>query len=253
MKKSFPLLLLLMLTGWLVTACRTQETIPTIRTRALPGVSSVVTKGPYQIQKRDKLIIRNLNWVSELFPDPSQAAGASAGGPGFTVFVNSDGTIILPEVGRLYVEGLTRNALADTLSSLYKDVVRNPLFEVAVDNLRIQVLGSVNAQGIIPLEQEFLTLGEVLARSGGIKYTEAGNTIQIIRGEGTQQQTIEYEFEQLGDPLIMNQNIYDDDIVYIPPSKGSIRNVQMQRVYAVAQPLIITLNLTLIVLNYLRR
>ncbi|MBU1819945.1 MAG: polysaccharide biosynthesis/export family protein [Bacteroidetes bacterium] len=239
-------ILILALAG---SGCRTQRA-PVITTQVLTPAPSVVDKGTYQIKTRDRLLIRNLNWVSDLFPDPTAVQNGAS--EGFAVYVNSDGSIILPEVGRFPVAGLTRQALADTLSYLYKDVVRNPLFEVEVTNLRVKVLGSVNVQGIISLEQEYLSLGEVIAKSGGIKFTEAGGVIQIIRGEGTQQQRIEYDFQQLGDPLIMNQNIYDSDIVYVPPSEGSIKGIRFQRSLVWAQPLIITLNLTLIILNILR-
>ena len=244
------LIILLLLIGSMLGGCSRKLLPATVTTQAIAPTSSAVTKGSYQIKEGDKLVIRNLNWSSDLFPDPSQTAGTASGG--FTVYVRSDGSIIVPESGKLLVKGLTRQALADTLSVLYKDVVRNPLFEVQVTNLQVKVLGSVNAQGVIPLEKDYSSLGEVLAKSGGIKYGEASTTIQIIRGEGTQQQIIEYEFEDLGNPLIMNQNIYDNDIVYVPPSKGSIRGIKFQRALVFAQPVLTALNLTLIILNFLR-
>lgn len=244
------LFILLLLVGLVLGGC-TRALIPaTVTTQAIAPTSSAVTKGAYQIKEGDKLVIRNLNWSSDLFPDPSQTTGTASGG--FTVYVRSDGSIIIPESGSLVVKGFTRQDLADTLSMLYKDVVRNPLFEVQVTNLQVKVLGSVNAQGVILLEKDYSSLGEVLAKSGGIKYGEASNTIQIIRGEGTQQQVIEYEFEDLGNPLIMNQNIYDNDIVYVPPSKGSIRGIKFQRALVFAQPVLTALNLTLIILNFIR-
>lgn len=248
MRKS-DLFVFLILWGLLAGGCQTQKGTPSIATQELAPVSSAVNKGAYLIKIGDKLEIRNMNWSSELFPDPGQAAGTTGGG--FTVSVRTDGSIILPEVGRFRVEGLTRQKLADTLSILYRDVVRNPLFEVEITNLRVKVLGSVNAQGIVMLEKEYNSLGEVLAKSGGIKYGEASDRIQIVRGEGTQQQIIEYKFEDLGDPLIMNQNIYDNDIVYVPPSQGSIRGIKFQRALVFAQPVITALNLTLIILNFI--
>ena len=244
------LLILLLLIGSMLGGCSRKLLPATVTTQAIAPTSSSITKGSYQIKEGDKLVIRNLNWSSDLFPDPSQTAGTASGG--FTVYVRSDGSIIVPESGKLLVKGLTRQALADTLSVLYKDVVLNPLFEVQVTNLQVKVLGSVNAQGVIPLEKDYSSLGEVLAKSGGIKYGEASTTIQIIRGEGTQQQIIEYEFEDLGNPLIMNQNIYDNDIVYVPPSKGSIRGIKFQRALVFAQPVLTALNLTLLILNFLR-
>ena len=236
--------------GLLFASCRSQRVAPVLNTEALSPAVSVVDKGVYRIRAGDKLLIRNLNWSSELFPDPNQAAAGSAGA-GYEALVRTDGNISLPEVGLLPVAGRTRQAVADTLSTLYRDLL-NPLFEVSITNLRVQVLGSVNTQGIVVLDKDFLTLGEVLARSGGIKYAEASNVIQVIRSEGTQQQVIEYDFQDLGNPLIMNQNIYDDDIVYVPPSRGSIRSVKYQRALLLAQPVITALNLTLIIINFVR-
>lgn len=230
-------------------ACRTQRIAPTIVSESLPPVVSAVTKGPYQLKAGDRLVVRNLNWSSDLFPDPNEAQAAA--GTGFKVLVRSDGSISLPEKGRLLVVGLTRAALADTLAYLYGDVVRDPLFEIEIDNLIVKVLGSVSTQGVVALEKDFISLGEVLARSGGIKYNEASNTIQIIRAEGNQEQIIEYTFNELSNPLIMNQNIYDNDIVYVPPSRGSLRTVRFQRAYVFAQPVLTALNLTLIILNFI--
>lgn len=244
------LFIMLLLTAGILAGCSRPLLPATVTTQALTPTTSAVIKGAYQIKEGDKLIIRNLNWSSDLFPDPSQTVGNAS--EGFTVYVRSDGSIIVPESGSLVVKGFTRQELADTLSVLYKDVVRNPLFEVQVTNLQVKALGSVNVQGVIPLEKDFLSLGEVLAKSGGIKYGEASTTIQIIRGEGTQQQVIEYEFEDLGNPLIMNQNIYDNDIVYVPPSRGSIRGIKFQRALVFAQPVLTALNLTLIILNFIR-
>ncbi len=234
----------------LFASCRSQRPAPVLNTEALNPVVSAVDKGVYRIKAGDKLLIRNLNWSSELFPDPSQTAIGGAGA-GYEAVVRTDGSISLPEIGLLPVAGQTRQTVADTLSTLYRDL-RNPLFEVDITNLRVKVLGSVNNQGVVILDKDYLTLGEILARSGGIKYTEASNIIQVIRSEGTQQQVIEYDFQDLGNPLIMNQNIYDNDIVYVPPSRGSIRNIKYQRALVLAQPVITALNLTLIVINFIR-
>ncbi len=250
MKKSFAIWPILVC-GLLFASCRSQRPAPVLNTEALRPVTSAVDKGVYRIKAGDKLLIHNLNWSSELFPDPNQMKTTGGAGSGYEAVVRADGSINLPEIGLLPVAGRTRQAVADTLSTLYRDL-RNPLFEVSITNLRVKVLGSVNAQGIVVLDKDFLTLGEILARSGGIKYAEASNVIQVIRSEGTQQQVIEYDFQDLGNPLIINQNIYDNDIVYVPPSRGSIRSVRYQRALVLAQPVISALNLTLIVINFVR-
>lgn len=250
MKKSFAIWLIIGF-GLLLASCRSQRAAPLLTTEKLLPATSAVDKGVYRIKAGDKLLIRNLNWSSELFPDPNPQMSASGASAGYEVLVRTDGRISLPEVGLLPVAGHTRQSVADTLSTLYRDL-RNPLFEVSITNLRAQVLGSVSMQGVVILENDFLTLGEILARSGGIKYAEASNVIQVIRSEGNQQQVIEYDFQDLGNPLIMNQNIYDNDIVYVPPSRESIRSIKHQRALVLVQPVIMTLNLTLIILNFVR-
>jgi polysaccharide biosynthesis/export protein len=241
----------------LLGACRAQkETAPRITSQQLTPPPIAADRGAYLIKAGDRLRIRNLNWLSDLFPEPTPGQGASGSRgseEGFGVAVNCEGLISMPEVGRLRVAGLTRRQLADTLSYLYRDVVRDPLFEVEITNLRVKVLGAVNSQGLIPLDQEYQSLGDILAKAGGIRYTEAGNTIQIIRGEGTSQQTVEYDFQQLGDPLIAHQHIYDNDIVYVPPSRESLRTVRFQRNLIIVQPILAVMNLTVLILNILAR
>ena len=241
---------------FLLSACRTQQVAPRITSQQLTPPAVTVDKGAYLVKPGDRLRIRNLNWLTDLFPDPALMKSAPAGGSsegGFAVSVSSDGLVSMPEIGTLKVQGLTRKQIADTLSVLYRDVVRDPLFEVEITNLRVKVLGAVNNQGLIPLEKEYQSLGEVLAKAGGIRYNEAGNTIQIIRGEGDQQQTVEYDFQQLGNPLIVNQYIYDNDIVYVPPSRENLRTVKFQRNLTLVQPLLVALNLAVLVLNLANR
>lgn len=240
----------------LLSACRTQQEAPRITSSQLSPPSIMIDQGAYLIKPGDRLRIRNLNWLSELMPDPNQVrAGTAAGGSegGFVVAVSSEGLVSMPEIGRLKVEGLTRKQVADTLSVLYSNVVRDPLFEVEITNLRVKVLGAVNNQGLILLDKEYQSLGDILAKAGGIRYAEAGNSIQVIRSEGTQQRTVEYDFQQLGDPLIMNQYIYDNDIVYVPPSRETLRTIKFQRNLIIIQPILAVMNLTVLIINLLTR
>ena len=168
------------------------------------------------------------------------------------VKADRDGEIVLPAIGRVPAAGYTSRQLADTLALRYRNWIRGPVFEVSVTSLKIRVLGSTVIQGVVLPDREFLTLAEVLTRSGGIRYTEAGNIVQILRGDGSGRQTITFTFDQLADPLILNQPVFGDDIVYVPPSPGALRSVRSQRSQSVIQPLLTALNLAVIGLNIVR-
>ena len=240
--------LLLFLVG-----CTIQKKSPSIISEKLIKAPVQKSAGAYLIQPGNKLLVRNLNWSSQLFPEPNKIqTGQSNSDDGYQVQVDADGNIRMPEIGKFHVAGLTKSQLADSLTSGYKDIVREPVFEVEITNLRAKVLGACTIQGIVTLDKETQSLGEVLAKAGGIKYNEAGNTIQIIRGDGQEQKIIEYDFHQLGDPAIMNLPVFDNDIIYIPPSREGIRSVRLSRKLIILQPVLIALNLASLIVNITR-
>ena len=206
-------------------------------------------QGAYLIKPGDKLLISNLNWLSPLFPDPVKTADTHHAEGGYNVSVHQDGNIKLPEIGIFRVAGLTRRKLADSLAVRYRDMIKDPIFEVEITNWKVKVLGACNIQGIVSLDKETQSLGEVLAKAGGIKFNEAGEKIRIIRGDGQEQKVIDYDFQELGDPRIMNLAVYDNDIIYVPPSREGMRSVKLSRKLILIQPILIALNLAILVIN----
>lgn len=204
----------------------------------------------YLIKNGDVLKIKNLNWLTSLIPEPGDSRNLET--QGIELTVNSKGEIILPEIGKYAVNGFTTNQLSDSLAFLFKDILRNPIFDTKVVSLKVKVLGAVGVQGLVSLQNESQSLGEILALSGGVNFNSAGNTIQIIRGLGTSQRIIQFNFDELGDPLIMNQPIYENDIVYVPPSGEAVRSVRLQRNLIILQPILLLMNMTVLLINVLR-
>lgn len=239
---------------WLfLISCTIQKKSPSVISEKLITAPVQKSTGAYLIQPGNKLLIHNLNWSSRLFPEPDKIQNNQSNSEnGYTIQVGPQGSITMPEIGKIHVAGLTKSQLADSLSFRYKDIVREPIFEVEITNLRVKVLGACTIQGLVTLDKETQSLGEVLAKAGGIKYNEAGNIIQIIRGDGKEQKIIEYGFHQLGDPGIMNLPVFDNDVIYIPPSKEGIRSVKLSRKLIILQPVLIALNLALLIVNITR-
>ncbi|MBE9466390.1 polysaccharide biosynthesis/export family protein [Dyadobacter subterraneus] len=234
-------------------SCATQKKSPTIISEKLITAPVQKSTGAYLIQPGNKLLIHNLNWSSRLFPEPDKIENRqSISESGYPAQVNSEGNINMPEIGKIHVSGLTRSQLADSLIYRYKDIIRDPIFDVEITNLRVKVLGACTIQGLVTLDKETQTLDEVLAKAGGIKYNEAGNSIQIIRGDGKEQKIIEYDFQQMGNPQIMNISVFDNDIIYVPPSREGIRSVRLSRKLVILQPVLIALNLALLIVNITR-
>ena len=100
--------------------------------------------------------------------------------------VDGDGTISLPLVGRVSVDGLTlREIHGEIIRQLGDGFLINPQVSVEVAEYRSQsvyVLGEVASPGIYRLSGN-LSLLKVLAQAGSTT-AQAGNVVQIIRSAG---------------------------------------------------------------------
>jgi polysaccharide biosynthesis/export protein len=209
----------------------------------------------YRLKTGDRLRIRNLNALEIIYP---QSAGTSVGGtslvsqtaataPPYEISIDARGQITLPQIGRVKVAGLSRQEATREIERRYSDYITNPIFEVDIINLRFKVLGAVIKQGVFTLENEKMSLGEVIAMAGGVDFAIADKTIKLIRAKSSTQEEISLDVRNLNDPKVANVPVYDGDYIFIPPSKGTLRSVKNQRISAVLQPIALTLNAVAII------
>lgn len=211
----------------------------------------------YRIKVGDRLRIRSLNALEIIFPQSGNIAVASTpmswGQTGNTsaylITVDRNGQIVLPQVGRVKIAGLSKLEAIEAIERYYKNLINDPIFDIEITNLQIRVLGSVARQGMIILENEKLTLGEVIALSGGVDFGTADKTIKLIRTRSGLQQEVEYDIRNLGDPAVANIPVFDGDYVFIPPSKGSLRSIKNQRISGILSPISLGLNALAVVLS----
>lgn len=211
----------------------------------------------YRIKPGDRLQIRSLNALETIYPQAgslnvgaSPMASGQVGSAAFYITtVDRLGQIILPQVGRVKIAGLSKVETVAEIERRYQNLINDPVFDIEITNLRIRVLGSVARQGMITLENENLTLGEVIALSGGIDFSTADRTIKLIRTRSGTQQEVNFDIRNLGDPAIANISVFDGDYVFIPPSKGSLRVIKNQRIASIIAPISIGLNALAVVLS----
>ena len=203
----------------------------------------------YRIKIGDRLRIRNLNSLSIIMPElanmsvaGAQVSAQNANGSVFETYVNRTGQIALPQVGLVKLAGLTSAEAVFEIERIYANTLTKAIFDLEILNLRIKVLGAVNKQGVILLENEKLTLGEVIAMAGGIDFANADKTIKLVRSRNNAQQEINYDIRDLGNPRVTNLPVFDGDYVFVPLSKSSLRFVKNQRTASVLQPIALTLN-----------
>ncbi len=210
----------------------------------------------YQIRSQDILQIRNLQSTKYLVDDGggTGGGGASNTAQGQSFQVEDDGTVVLPVIGHVVVGGLTRVEAAKQIEDLYrKNLLKDPIIELKIINLKVTVLGEIKNQGNFPLVKDKTNLVEMIGEAGGLTDKANEKDIKIVRGDPKHPEVTQIDLskiETLADPRIILQN---NDIIYIAQNKRAIKNDQLGSFSTTVSPILIVLNTALIIFTLIRR
>ncbi len=182
-------------------------------------------EGAYKIQSGDRLNIEVYTNKGERVIDPNLELNAMTGGGGaaggrmmpnkeFEVLPN--GTAILPLLGETKIEGLSIAGLQEKLKEDYSEYYIQPYIRVRHLNRRVVVLGALGGQ-VIPLENEKMTVLEILALSGGLNRDSKGRNIRLIRGPLDDPSVQVINLATIDGMQKANLNVLPNDIIYIEP------------------------------------
>jgi len=226
------------------------------------GFDSISTTTPtptvhYRIQPQDILQIRNLQNISYIIGDaPSATTGGSGGASslqGQDFQVEEDGSVALPVIGRVQVEGLTRQEAASKVEEMYKkSLLKDPIIELKIVNLKITVLGEIRTPGNYLLIKDKTTLIELIGQAGGLTDKANETNVEIIRGDPAHPIVKRIDLSNirsLSDPAGILQN---GDIIYIAENKRAIQTDKITTFSTIIQPALIVLNTILIIFTLAR-
>ena len=150
---------------------------------------------------------------------------------GYLVDVN--GEIDFPVLGKLRVEGLTRNQLTEMIKRrlIDEDLIKDPIVTVNFQNFKITVLGEVGSPGIYDIKGERITLLEAIAKAGDVTDEGRVDRVAVIREYGNKRRI---QFHDLRSREIFNSQCYylqQNDIVYVEPSSAKARD-KAQRTFS---------------------
>ncbi|WP_418359714.1 polysaccharide biosynthesis/export family protein [Sphingobacterium detergens] len=176
-----------------------------------------------KIQQNDllRININSLNPESNtLFTVNRQnAAGATYEGPeGYRVA--KDGTITLPVIGNIKVEGLTITQTQDALIEKLAKYVKEPMVEVQLLNFKITVIGEVNKPSSFTIPGDHINLLEALGMAGDMTVYGKRENVLVIRQQNGKRIMKRLNLNQedvLNDRFF---NLMQNDIVYVEPDKS---------------------------------
>lgn len=147
----------------------------------------------------------------------------------FIYLVMEDGKSRLPKVGTISLEGLTINEAEELLQESYDNFYRDSFVKIRPANRRAVVLGGINATQlgsggvVVPLDNENMTVLEVLALAGGVQQGGKVSSIRLIRGELSEPKVFEIDLSTIAGMKQSGMIVESGDVIYIEPWRRPFR------------------------------
>ena len=130
--------------------------------------------------------------------------------------VLEDGTVKLPMVGNVKLGGMKINEAQEYLEKKYNSFYKDAFIILRYINKRVIVLGSPGGQ-VIPLQDENISVIEVVALAGGIDREGKAKNIRLIRGDLHEPEVFVIDLSTIEGMRTSMMNAMPGDIIYIEP------------------------------------
>lgn len=133
--------------------------------------------------------------------------------------VNTDGTIQVPGVGEIKVEGKTRTEVTEIIQNALRDgLLNDAVVTISTANQYITILGEVKNPGRYSITRDNLTLLEALGMAGDLNIQANRSRILVLRQEGKETKNYYVDIRSkdfFASPVF---NLKQNDVVYIEPN-----------------------------------
>ena len=162
--------------------------------------------------------------AAKVFNKPVRASeGGSFIGQGY--LVDEDGYIEFPVLGKMKLQGLTRQVAKDTVRNRLLEYLKDPVVDLRFLNLHVGVMGEVRSPGIYTFSDEKFTLLEAITMAGDMTdFADRANILVIreqekVREFGKVDMTSARAFESPYFYLMQN------DMIYIKPLEEKAKKI----------------------------
>lgn len=189
-------------------------------------VYDTVAYEPYRIRVNDEIIYRLITMDETMSKMLGANTNVSNGQYANSYRVYADGTVDLPFIKPLKIQGLTEVEAQDTLRKAFREIIPDADVKVALYNKYFSVIGDANA-GQYYIYKEKMNIFQALAMTGDVMNSGDRRHIRIVRPKDGAQEPEVLEFDIRTNTIIDSKYyyIYPNDVIYVARTKNSFFTV----------------------------
>jgi len=219
-------------------------------TRALPFTN-------YKIKMHDNLFVSIVSSNKEMNEIYNPATvGSTGNGSGtnqwstlsgqfvYGYFVDKEGFVTLPGIGKVLVLGLTLEESEKEIASRANQYLKDVTAKVRLLNYKVTVIGEVLNPGVYYNYNPEFTVFDAISMANGTKNTTSISNVLVLREVGDQTQTYRLNLKSISALNSEGFNLQPNDVVVIQPSR--FKNLELQLpIYSLALSAVTTFVLVL--------
>ena len=227
-------IVILVLCGLMATSCVSQRRLSYLRDVTAASADSInatftplrenyITKGDILsifVNAMDIEAVQAFNMpVANVQSLGSRTVTSNSGGGTLQGYwVDPDGYIDFPVLGKLHVEGMTTTTLKDTLTQLISRSVKEPIVNISFMNFYVTILGEVKNPGRHAVNSQGMTIYEALGLAGDLTIYGKRNNVLVSREVNGK---MEFARLNLNEESIFASPYYhirQNDVIYVEPN-----------------------------------
>ena len=226
--KHIMLLFVVIATSLMMTGCYSHRVIGLLQEpgkHKIPEYEKDTIHEPYRIHINDEIIYRLITMDETI----SKILGANENITN-SQYANSyrvyeDGTIDLPFLKPIRIEGLTVPEAQEAVKTAFKEIIPDADVKLALYNKTFTVIGDIHS-GEYYIYKENMNIFEALAMTGDLMNSGDRRHVRIIRPNGNEEPEI-LEFDIRSNTIIDSKYyyIYPNDVIYVARTKDSFVKV----------------------------
>jgi len=183
-------------------------------------LNDTMTREDYRISRTDAVSLRILSNEGFKLVDFSNNGAPSniSSNSVIETLVEQDGTIKVPLIGRVKVEGLTAREAEQLLETKFSEFYVGPYVILRVTNKRVSVFpGAGGAGKVIPITNLNTTVLEALAYAGGITDDGKAYRIKLVRAAKPKPKVYLIDLSTIEGLEAGNTVVQANDVIYVEP------------------------------------